>query len=142
LRNGYVIEATTAIWSYARTFLTPILTENRGQLRRAVRTGATYSQGFPITPPEKANEIGQVYHGLTVLITDALCYSTTGIFAAGYQDHGIGIIIGTDENTGAGGANVWDHRLLSQLFGSDESPYQGLHLFKPHGSWISKEVSW
>ena len=40
-----------------------------------------------------------------MLITDALCYSTTDIFSAGFQDHGIGPVIGSG-NTGAGGANV------------------------------------
>ena len=50
-----------------------------------------------------------------ILITDALCYSTTDIFAAGFQDHGIGPILGTHANTGAGGANVWTHSLLKLL---------------------------
>jgi len=56
-----------------------------------------------------------------VLITDALCYSTTDIFAAGFQDHAIGTILGTDGNTGAGGANVWEHR----YFVSDILPDTG-----------------
>ena len=43
-----------------------------------------------------------------MLITDALCYSTTDIFSAGFQDHGIGPVIGSG-NTGAGGANVWTY---------------------------------
>ena len=42
------------------------------------------------------------------------CYSTTDIFAAGFQDHQIGTILGCHDNTGAGGANVWDyHKELS-----------------------------
>lgn len=49
-----------------------------------------------------------------MLVTDALCYSTTDIFAAGFQDHKIGTILGIDNNTGAGGANVWTHSWLSQ----------------------------
>ena len=97
----------------------------RDSTRQAVRTGATYSQGFPITDVRKANEIGQKYYGPVVLVTDGLCYSTTDILAAGFQDHEIGPILGTDNNTGAGGANVWDHRLLQSLLG-DESPYQPL----------------
>ena len=44
-----------------------------------------------------------------MLVTDAFCYSTTDIFAAGFQDHEIGTILGCHDNTGAGGANVWDH---------------------------------
>jgi len=84
-------------------------------IRQAVETGAPYSNAHPITPPEMANAIGQRYTGPVVLITDARCYSATDIFAAGFQDHGIGSVLGVDENTGAGGANVWTHGLLREL---------------------------
>jgi hypothetical protein len=60
---------------------------------------------------------GQRYRGPVVLIVDALCYSTTDIFAAGFQDHWIGKIIGVDANTGAGGANVWDYERLRKASG-------------------------
>jgi len=90
------------------------LAQWRKSMRQAVQSGAVFSQGFPITSPEKANEIGQRYFGPVTLITDALCYSTTDIFAAGFQDHEIGTIIGIDNNTGAGGANVWTHDWLSK----------------------------
>ncbi|MFN2225829.1 MAG: S41 family peptidase, partial [Anaerolineae bacterium] len=76
-------------------------------IAQAVRTGATYSRGFAITPPEACNDRGQQYSGPVLLITDALCYSATDIFSAGFQDHDIGPILGTSGNTGAGGANVW-----------------------------------
>lgn len=76
-------------------------------LERALSTGAPYSAAFPITSPERCNDIGQRYYGPIVLITDARCYSTTDIFAAGFRDHAIGKILGTDRNMGAGGANVW-----------------------------------
>ena len=84
-------------------------------LERSAEIGATYSAAFPITPEDGANQIGQSYHGPIVLVTDARCYSATDIFAAGFADHGIGMILGVDDNTGAGGANVWTHGLLSQL---------------------------
>ena len=85
-------------------------------LATALSTGAGFSQGFPLTDPRSCNDIGQVYQGPVVLITDAFCYSTTDIFAAGFQDHQIGTILGCHDNTGAGGANVWDHaNLLEQL---------------------------
>lgn len=90
----------------------------RPSLARALETGATFSAGFPITPPERCNDIGQRYYGPVVLITDARCYSTTDIFAAGFQDHKIGTILGTDNNTGAGGANVWTLELIRQFFAS------------------------
>jgi hypothetical protein len=85
----------------------------KDSIEQSVETGATHSQGFPLLPVEEYNRIGQCYYGPVVLITDALCYSTTDIFAAGFQDHKIGPILGTSENTGAGGANVWPHQLLS-----------------------------
>ena len=102
------------------------LREWRASMRQAVRTGAIYTKGFPITSPSKANEIGQQYYGPIVLITDGLCYSTTDIFAAGFQDHAIGTILGVDNNTGAGGANVWEHGLLSDLLSGADSPYEPL----------------
>jgi hypothetical protein len=100
-------------------------------LEQARDTGATFSAAHPITPVEGANEIGQTYHGPVVLITDARCYSATDIFAAGFADHGIGRILGVDDNTGAGGANVWTHGLLAQLLqfpdpADTESPYRPL----------------
>lgn len=97
-------------------------------LNEAVVTGAQYSRGFPITSSEEANDIGQRYFGPVVLITDGLVYSTGDIFAAGFQDHGIGPIIGVHGNTGAGGANVWRHDLLTQLLPTtvESSPYAPL----------------
>lgn len=94
--------------------------------RMAVETGATYSQGFPISDPKACNNVGQKYYGPVVLITDALCYSTTDIFAAGFQDHQIGKILATAGNTGAGGANVWEHELLMKLFNTKSSPFESL----------------
>ncbi|MEO1744681.1 MAG: S41 family peptidase, partial [Cyanobacteria bacterium J06629_9] len=107
----------------------------------AVETGEIYSHGVSITPPEFANSRGQKYHGPVVLITDARCYSATDIFAAGFKDHNIGHILGVDGNTGAGGANVWEHGLLSELLQvpepvDTETPYQRL----PHGAGMRVAV--
>jgi C-terminal processing protease CtpA/Prc len=79
---------------------------------QAVETGSVYSQAYPLTPESDANALGQRYQGPVVLITDARCYSTTDIFAAGFQDHAIGPVLGAAGNTGAGGANVWDYGTL------------------------------
>jgi C-terminal processing protease CtpA/Prc len=68
-----------------------------------VETGAEYSQGLTLLPAARYNDIGQKYQGPVVLVTDALCYSTTDIFAAGFQDNQIGKVLGVDESTGAGG---------------------------------------
>lgn len=81
----------------------------------SVATGATYSLGFPLTEPAACNRRGQRYRGPVVLVVDGLCYSATDIFAAGFQDHGLGPILGVDANVGAGGANVWSHALLRRL---------------------------
>lgn len=86
-------------------------------IAESVKTGATYSMGFPLQPEEWCNQIGQVYYGPVILITDALSYSTTDIFAAGFQDNGVGEILGTSDNTGAGGANMWYYEDLIKALG-------------------------
>ena len=92
----------------------------------AVETGATFSTGFPIGSERDANLRGQGYYGPVVLITDARCYSATDIFSAGFQDHGIGRVVGVANRTGAGGANVWTHDLLRQLLPARTSPLKPL----------------
>ncbi len=85
-----------------------------------MRTGRSFSRGIPLTSVKRCNFRGQRYYGPVVLIVDANCYSTTDIFAAGFKDHQIGPIIGIDENTGAGGANVWQHSALRGVLGTGE----------------------
>ncbi|WP_328524041.1 S8 family serine peptidase [Kribbella sp. NBC_00359] len=87
----------------------------RPSLEEAVETGSVYSHAFPLTSKESCNTIGQRYYGPVVLIVDGNCYSATDIFAAGFQDHQIGKILGVGTNTGAGGANVWEHWLLNEV---------------------------
>lgn len=113
-------------------------------MRQAVTTGAVYSQAVPITDPESANARGQVYQGPVVLIADALCYSATDMFVAGFADHQIGTILGVADNTGAGGANVWTHDLLRRLMDAphpagsafDRNPFREL----PHGAGMRVSV--
>ncbi|WP_326689220.1 MULTISPECIES: S41 family peptidase [unclassified Streptomyces] len=81
-------------------------------IRAAVETGAAHSQGFPLTDPDAITAGLPRYTGPKVLITDALSYSAADIFAAGFQDNGLGPVLGTARRTGAGGANVWTHELL------------------------------
>src|SRR5688572_23856289 len=96
-------------------------------MEQALQTGSAFSAGFPISDADECNAIGQRYFGPVVLITDAFCYSATDIFAAGFQDHEIGKVIGVHRTTGAGGANVWDHDLLQAALQS-----QGEHsIYKP-----------
>ncbi len=93
----------------------------------SVLTGATYSAGFPLTRDALCNGIGQVYYGPVVLITDALSYSATDIFAAGFQDNEVGLVLGTSGNTGAGGANFWSLDDLLRAQNKDpRSPFKTL----------------
>lgn len=99
-------------------------------IAQSLQTGAVYSRGVPITTG--ANEIGQRYYAPVTVLTDALCYSTTDFFVAGFADHEVGDIIGAAGNTGAGGANVAEHAELLALYAQDakgdggESPYKPL----------------
>ncbi len=89
--------------------------------------GRVLSNGKHLTRPDQANDAGQVYHGPSLLITDALCYSAADIFAAGFQDHAIGPVVGVDTNTGAGGANRWmHHELVSRLRNLSPNPLEAL----------------
>jgi hypothetical protein len=78
-------------------------------------TGQLFTQGFSLLDPTLvANRLG-TYTAPVVLIADAIAYSATDFFAAGWQDNGIGPIIGIDPVTGAGGANVWEYAQLRDL---------------------------
>ena len=70
---------------------------------------APLTPGRTITSPARANDTGQVYQGPVVLLLDALTYSAADMFAAGFQDHEIGELIGVDCSTGGGGANAWSY---------------------------------
>jgi Peptidase family S41 len=119
---------------FINTPLTQELTAIQGleqwhpSIAESIEIGTSFSDGFPIFPehPQDCNSVGQCYGGPVVLITDALCYSTTDIFAAGFQDHAIGPILGASGNTGAGGANVWRHEDLVRLLGGPRSPLRPL----------------
>lgn len=89
-------------------------------MTRSVASGATHSLGIPLTRPDDCNRRGQRYQGPKVLVVDGLCYSAADMFAAGFQDHGIGPIVGLHPSTGAGGANVWSHRLLQFLTAGED----------------------
>ena len=91
----------------------------RQSISEAHETGARHSATLPLSVVPKPD---RPYRGPVVLITDALAYSATDIFAAGFQDNKIGWVLGVDANTGAGGANVWNIPLLRQIW--PEAPVQ------------------
>ncbi len=99
----------------------PDLTPWQASVKLGAETGMSFSRGIPITSIKRCNVRGQVYYGPVVLIVDANCYSTTDIFAAGFKDHQIGPVIGIDANTGAGGANVWQHSFLRNVLETKSS---------------------
>jgi C-terminal processing protease CtpA/Prc len=99
----------------------------QSSIAEAGETGEVHSRALPITHEELCNDIGQIYYGPVVLITDALCYSATDMFAAGFQDNQIGEILGASSNTGAGGANVVKHKdLVRWMKDYPDSPYRPL----------------
>jgi hypothetical protein len=93
-------------------------------IEESVEIGSPFSDALPLVPEyaELCNSVGQRYYSPVALVTDALCYSTTDIFSAGFQDHEIGPVIGTTEHTGAGGANVWDYKELQRVLPNDFKP--------------------
>jgi hypothetical protein len=80
----------------------------RESLGLAVSTGDEYSRAAPLTPPEDANDIGQLFGGPVVCVVDANTYSSGDLFAAGFYDNDIGTLVSVDAAPGAGGANVWE----------------------------------
>ncbi len=77
----------------------PLFSRWKDSARISSATGESYTVGFPIeSDDEDYNQIGQHYTKAVILITDALAFSTADIFAAGFQGHQIGPIIGTDAN--------------------------------------------
>ena len=94
----------------------PAYEQWRRSIRRAAETGTTFSSAYPLTSVADCNEVGQRYYGPVILITNGLSYSTADIFAAGFQDHEIGDVLGVEGSTGAGGASVVTHSALRQSF--------------------------
>ncbi|NLT53786.1 MAG: hypothetical protein GXX79_04310 [Actinomycetales bacterium] len=116
-------------FSPASTELTLAMSrEESSELRRwkpslaaAVGTGEAYAQALPLTPVAEANDLDEElrYRGPVVLVVDALTYSAADVFAAGFQDNGLGPVLGTGRTTGAGGANVWTADQVLQRAGEE-----------------------
>jgi len=103
-------------------------------MEQALETGAAYSAGVPFTPQELLAEVPQSYFGPVILVTDARCYSAADIFAAGFQDNGIGLVLGVDGTTGSGGGNIWKMTdLFNSLPTAEDFPFRPL----PDGADLS-----
>jgi C-terminal processing protease CtpA/Prc len=97
----------------------------RQSLIRAAQTGAQFSAGYPYT--DLRNATPRKYFGPVAVVTNAISYSATEFFAAGIQDHEIGVILGVDETTGGGGANMKQHQDLMPYFDeTGTSPFKSL----------------
>ncbi|NJN07617.1 MAG: hypothetical protein HC836_00535 [Richelia sp. RM2_1_2] len=98
----------------------------KSSIKSSLHTGNVYSMGYPISGNydyiDEINQHGKKYFGPVILITDTLSYGATEIFAAGFQDHAIGTIIGINGNTGGGGANVWQYDDLFHPLGFSALP--------------------
>lgn len=116
----FVLRATDLTRALAQAPQGQALFESwRDSLEAALATGDTWSRAIPLTPPERCNDIGQVYPGPVVAVVDARTYSAGDLFAAGFVDHRIGPLVGVDAATGAGGANVWyDRDVMRALSGT------------------------
>jgi C-terminal processing protease CtpA/Prc len=96
----------------------PVLHEWRDAMESPAPSGERYSRWLPLTTSEKANAVGQKYHGPVVVVVDALTYSSAEMFAAGFQDHAIGRVLGTARRTGGGGASPWHQSTIFNLSGN------------------------
>lgn len=111
-------DAPPTVFQFRATRGTVELTRKAGDLLKpwarsieaAARTGSGYSDARPITRVVPRGRRSLNYP--IVLVTNATCYSAADLFAARFQDFGVGKIVGVDPTTGAGGANFWEHKSL------------------------------
>jgi len=111
---SFELRITDRICSLART--APALAAWRAPIEEAARAGRGFSAGRPLT---RILPTGRVYRGPIVVLVDALTFSTAEMFAAGVQDHDIGVVLGVAPSTGGGGACAWSDALLYQLAGDE-----------------------
>ncbi len=81
----------------------------------AMATGAIYSHSIALSDADHTNVFGQEYYGPCAVVIDATSFSSAEMFAAGFQDHGLGPVIGADPTTGGAGANCWTFDQLTGL---------------------------
>ncbi|HEX6292839.1 MAG TPA: S41 family peptidase [Herpetosiphonaceae bacterium] len=138
----------TALYQFRNTETTLALTKNAPDaydfkgwipsIEIGLRSGSDFSQALPFLPYSTSyNDIGQKYYGPVVLIIDALCYSTTDMFIAAFMDNGLGKVIGVDDNSGAGGANMWSSTAVMNILNQGkQTSAQGL----PKGAALTLAV--
>jgi len=84
-------------------------------------SGELFSKGFIF--PSDGNYDDDFWWGSKpkILLTNSRCYSATDSFAACFQDNHCGVIVGNNNTTGAGGANVFTLSLLREVSSDDRS---------------------
>ena len=114
-RHGYRMRASPATQAITSRN-SHLFMKWQATVRQGLQFGSEHSADFTIgkDPPsdERPCRVERVYSGPTVLLVDAITYSTSDMFASTYQYLGMGEIICTDANIGAGGANVITYDLL------------------------------
>ncbi|KAI8819329.1 uncharacterized protein EV422DRAFT_107984 [Fimicolochytrium jonesii] len=81
----------------------------------ATKPGDKYTPAIRFNAPEVVNTVGTLYLKPVGLLTDANCYSACDTFSGAMKDNGFATIFGEDKTTGAGGANVVEHRSFFQV---------------------------
>jgi len=123
----------------------PMFSIWKESLLQGVRTGAQYSAALPRSRRSeietrdtvKQSWATELFESIAedeaitgrwkiplCLVADARCYSAADIFAAGIADNSLGDIIGPDRVTGAGGAAVFGHKTLMDLYPDAVHPAQ------------------
>jgi hypothetical protein len=87
-------------------------------IREAIEVGAPYSRGFPFAPPVGVDTGEPTPRGRVVLIIDGATSSAAEAFAAGFQDHAMGPVLGTSRTTSGAGAQIQRHPQLMSVFGN------------------------
>ena len=77
-----------------------------------------------ITTIAELSSISQAYFGKVVLLTNNECFSSCDLFSAAMKDNAHATIYGTDRSTMGGGANVWPHASLQEIFNKLDIPME------------------
>jgi hypothetical protein len=87
-------------------------------ISNAIQIGDIYSRGFPVTAEKDCNDLPRDsrFGGKVLLVIDAASSSAAEMFAAGFQDHGLGPVLGTSSRTAGAGALVRSHFGLANTF--------------------------
>lgn len=78
-------------------------------LQDAVAAGRVMTRPIPLSRAEGIFIKGQAFFKPVAIFMNGGCYSTCDMMSALFQDLGIGEVWGEDLQTGAGGANNWNH---------------------------------